>query len=165
MCHCVVVQLLRSRNSCRHRDDHSDHLLQPGAACPLHRQGATCGHRQPHAQTNALQVRSSHRAKHTQHRGMKQEMCDVNVLLCVFVGIRATSGLLWSWVEWTVTVLTSTASTLTAPLTSCPTSPWVSLQHVPLLSVPAPCLHGGSSAHTDLQAVLFIQKKTQTSHL
>ncbi len=58
-CNGFVFQLLWSRNSCRHWDDHSDHLLQPGAALPLHRQAATRGHRQPHAQTNALQVRSS----------------------------------------------------------------------------------------------------------
>lgn len=53
----------------------------------------------------------------------------LNVLLnSVCSGIRATLVLLWSWVEWTVTVLTFTASTLTAPLTSCPTSPWVRLK-------------------------------------
>lgn len=53
----LVVQLLWGRNSCRHRDDHSDHLLQPGAALSVHRQAATRGHCQPHVKTNALQVR------------------------------------------------------------------------------------------------------------
>lgn len=56
---CYLVQLLWSRNGCRHRDDHTAHLLQPGAALPLNRQSTTRGHRQPHAEADALQVWSS----------------------------------------------------------------------------------------------------------
>lgn len=51
-------------------------------------------------------------------------MCDFMVL-GVPAGIRVTSVLLWFWVEWTVTDLICTASTLTAPLTSSLMSPWV----------------------------------------
>lgn len=58
-CNCIIVQLLWGRNSCRHRDDHSAYLLQPGVALPLYRQAATCCHRQPHAQTDAVQVYAS----------------------------------------------------------------------------------------------------------
>lgn len=42
-------------------------------------------------------------------------------------GTRVTLVLLWFWVAWTVWALTFTVFTLTAPLTSYPTSLWVSL--------------------------------------
>lgn len=51
--------------------------------------------------------------------------------VCAYVssGIRATSALLWSLVEWTVMDLTCIAFTPMVPLISCPTSLWVSLSH------------------------------------
>lgn len=48
------------------------------------------------------------------------------IFLCC-LGIRATSVQRWSSVGWIAMGLTCTVSTLMAPQTSCPTSPWVSI--------------------------------------
>lgn len=120
-----LFQLLWGGNGRRHRDDHADHLLQPGAARPVHRQAASRGHGQPHAQADALQVCELFAETLYFQSEMEMQLC-VTVVLCVGAGIRVTLVPLWSWVEWTVTDLISTVSTLTAPLISFLMSPWVS---------------------------------------
>lgn len=54
------------------------------------------------------------------------DVCVLIYCMCApSAGTRVTSERLWCLVGWTAMGRTCTASTPTAPLTSCPTSPWV----------------------------------------
>ena len=136
LCCVCSVQLLWSWRGCRRRNHHPGHSVQRGAAHAQHRATSPHRHGNPAAEADAVQV-WFFSSKLCEGEELSKFCCragelrrDVGsrwfeMLHDGFTGTRVTLAPLWLLEEWMWLELTCTVFTLTAPMTSCLSSPWV----------------------------------------